>query len=528
MVRKKHIFVFILFFVFFIRLSAQEQNETKKIKILNAREAVYDENSSGQVRKLIGDVRFKQEDVLMFCDSAYLYALSNTLYAYSNVRILQGDTLSIVSDSLKYYGDTRLAELRGNIVLKNPEQTLTTNYLDYYIKENYGYYAGGGKIINNENKQTLESKRGYYYANTKSYLFVDNVKLNDPEYRIESDSLQHFSIQNLSKFYGPTYIYSDSTTIYCERGWYDKTLKKAEFVCNAKIISKENTIESDSINYNMQTEIAEMFKDVVITDTLNKVKVYGDYGYYHSKDSISLVTGHLLLVQEFEDDTLFMHGDTLFAAPDSNHNQRIQVYHKVKFFKKDLQGKCDSLTMSQSDSLIRMFYDPVIWSEENQIAGVHIQIKNYDGIIDWMHITEKAFIASELDTSKYNQIKGRVLFAYFKENQIYKVDVDGNGQTLYYAKEEDESIFGMNKLDCSNMTLYLDSNQIETIHFYSKPKATLYPLKDLTPDIQFFNDFKWRHSERPLKPEDVFIRDPEHLTEQMEAEKTLETTKKEP
>jgi lipopolysaccharide export system protein LptA len=497
--------------LFLLSMLSFAQEKEQRIKLLNADQLLFDDNVSN-ARKLLGNVRFKQGDMLMYCDSAYLFAEKNTLFAYSNVKLVRGDTVTITGDSLKYYGDSGKGELRGFIEANTPSQQLNTNYLDFNTKSNTIYYLGGGKILQKKKNQTLRSKVGYYYGETGTYFFKDSVDIIDSSYRIQADTLQYNIRTEFTKFLGPTYIFNDSNLIYCESGFVDRATGESEFTCNAFIQSKEQIIEADSIRYNQETGLARCYRDVVLTDTANSIQVRGDYGYYSKADSTSLVTGRAEMIQAFTKDSLFMHADTLFATTDSAGKRLIHCYNHVRFFKPDMRGKCDSLTLSESDSLLEMYTDPVIWNNANQITGEHIQIKTYDGVIEHMEITENAFIISQQDTTlapdsafDFNQIKGRNLLAFFRDNDIYKINITGNGQTIYYAEEEDGSKFGLNRLDCSNMTLYLDSNQIKDIRFYVEPKATLHPIESLTPDLMYFRYFSWRYLEKPASREDIFL-----------------------
>ena len=102
------------------------------------------------------------------------------------------------------------------------------------------------------------------------------------------------------------------------------------------------------------------------------------------------------------------------------------------------------------------------------------------------------------------------MVGFFTNGELSKVNVNHNGNTIYFAKEEEKDssqvreYLGMNKADCQNMTIYLDSNEVTSIVFRVKPTATLYPLKDVTPRMMFLKDFSWRDSERPKRKEDIF------------------------
>ncbi len=51
---------------------------------------------------------------------------------------------------------------------------------------------------------------------------------------------------------------------------------------------------------------------------------------------------------------------------------------------------------------------------------------------DRLELYNNAFIASKVDSLRFNQIKGRSLTGYFKDNELYKIDIKGNGELLYY------------------------------------------------------------------------------------------------
>ncbi|MDR9397582.1 MAG: OstA-like protein [Salibacter sp.] len=493
---------------FFLTASVHGQNR-EKIKLIYAKEAIIDKTGDKSVRKLIGEVEFKHKQTKMYCDSAYLYPKSNSLRAYSNVRIVKGDSIDLTGDSLYYDGNSSFAELRGNITLNDGSQNLRTQYLDYDVGKNFGYYQGGGLVTNLNDSSTLKSEIGYYYADNERFKFKNNVKMESEDYTITSDTLEYDQKGDIVYFFGPTDIVGDSSSIFCKRGFYNRKTEDSEFVRDAKIVNKDQQIEGDSIIYNQQSQNGEVFGNSVLTDTVNNIMLKSDYAYLNGTDSISYATGNLLMEQRYENDTLYLHSDTLYTLYDSTREHRvIRSYHKVKFFKSDIQGKCDSLLYSTADSTIKMFIDPVIWSDANQMSGTTITIRTYDGNVESLFIEDNAFIVSVQDSTKefYNQVKGRTLLAHFRDNKVYKIDVNGNGETIYYAEDdEDKEAMGMNRLACSEMTVYMDSNQIDNIRFYNKPEATLYPLKDLTDELQYFRYFEWRGAERPKKREDVFV-----------------------
>ena len=491
----------------YILAQSEEGSAPAKIKLLNADQLLYDAKDI-MARKLIGNVKVKHQGAIMTCDSAYMFTQENRINAYSNVEINQGDTVFLYGDSLKYSGDTRLAELRGNIKLIDPNQILTTAYLDYDMDQKMAYYLGGGIIETKDSTSTLSSEIGYYYTKTKLFYFKNNVEVVNPDYTIYSDTLEYASERKKSYFHGPTTIISDSNTVFCEKGWYDQLKNLAEFTCNAAIISKDQQLRGDSIFYNQNTGEGEVFRDVDILDTTNSVQIFGDYARYNETDSTSLVTGSRVeLIQFFDLDSLFLHADSLYSSYDSTRQHReMFAYHKVKFYKSDLQGKCDSMAFLNADSSVFMFEDPIIWSKANQMTGDTVQLRTYDGEIEYMKLYEDAFIVSKEDTNKFNQIKGRRLKAFFNDsNDVYRIDVNGNGQTIYYGKEADSTYMGLNRLDCSEMKIMLKNNQIDDITFYVSPVGLFEPMSDVSPQNEKLDNFNWFDYLQPKSRSDIFI-----------------------
>ena len=178
---------------------------------------------------------------------------------------------------------------------------------------------------------------------------------------METDTLQYYTLSEQAFFYGPTLIKSKEDVIYCENGWYDTTHDLAQFEKNAYLWSDGQQLLGDSMYYDRNKAIGEAFGNVVVKDTVNDFSIKGDYGKYFELINKSFVTGNALYQQFLENDTLHLHGDTLYSVPDTLERKQILAFPNVKFYKKDLQGACDSLAFNEGDSLLEMFINPVIW-----------------------------------------------------------------------------------------------------------------------------------------------------------------------
>lgn len=478
-----------------------------QVELLNADYLQVDDRLGKDVKRLIGNVAFKHDNVLMYCDSAYLNSITNSLEAFSNVHIIQGDSVNLYGDKLNYDGNKKIAIMDGNVLLTETNNTVTTDHLIYETKPGIATYNTGGKIVSRKNNNVLTSQIGYYYSKTKQFYFRKEVVLVNPQYTMKGDTLRYNTKNETAYFFGPTNITSKENYIYCENGWYDTKKDVAQFNRNAYILSGKQTLKGDSLYYNRKKGVGRGFGNVEIADTAQNIVIKGDRGFYEEELEKMIVFGHAEMAQLFDKDTLYLHADTLRSEYDSckTYRQLFAHYH-VKFFKADMQGKCDSLVFSYADSILKMFHKPVLWTDENQLTARYIEIKTTKGKIEQLDMYDVAFVISREDSANtmYNQIKGKKITGYFVENELRKIKVYGNGQTIYYPKDK-KAYTGVNRADCTDMVIYTKDKQVEKITFITKPDATLYPLKELPAKELLLKDFIWRQTERPLTRTDIFL-----------------------
>ena len=473
-----------------------------KIDLDNADRLEYDKNIGENVKRLIGNVILHHEGTYLYCDSAYLYSETNSVDAFSNVSIKSG-TVHIVGDVLYYNGNTKDAELDKNVKMTDEKMELETEHLTYNTKTKIANYLTGGKLKDAEN--VLTSKIGYYYAETKEVYFKKEVVLVNPEYTMNSDTLKYNTKTEIAYFFGPTYIVSKENTIYCENGWYNTQKDIAQFNENAYFSNKEQKINGDSLYYDRKILFGKAYNNITIIDTTQEITIKGNYAEYYEKEGKTMVTNEALVIHNMDGDSLFLHADTLKAFFDSTGAGKVlYAYNHAKFFKSDIQGLGDSIVYSFTDSVIYMYSNPILWSEENQITAdtIHIFLKNNE--LYRMNLYSSSFIVSKEDSVKYNQIKGKFVIGHFFENELRKINVYQNSETIYYVRDESKGLIGINKAIADDMLIFVDNSKVKTITFLTNPEATLYPEKDLAPAEVKLKGFKWDEFKRPLDKEGVF------------------------
>ena len=501
----------LLAFIFSLSTYAQAntlaQTKRKKITIQQADKGFY--NKGSDRNRLIGNVVFEHEGAIMYCDSAWLYGSENRIEAFQNVRINQGDTLNLWGDYLEYSGNTRKALVTGEEVkLKDPEMTLITDRLNYDRNLSLAFYTTGGRITNAEN--ILVSQRGYYNSGNKVFNFKDSVRLTNPDYKIACDTLDYNSESRIAYFLGPTTITSDSSFIYCENGLYNTVADVAQFEKNAKVYDGDTYLTGDSIYYEKLNEYGEAYGNVLIHDTVENYTITGGYGEYSGTSDSAFVTQEpLYSIVDKENDTLHVHGDTLYSVKYLDtllQTQRlVKIYYDVKFYKSRVQGKCDSLTYNSRDSTFKMYEKPVIWDDSTQITGDTIYMLTKNNKPDTLKVFENAFMLVQVDSTKDNQVSGKRLLGKFNKDELRTVYVNGNGQTIYYPKEEDGDFIGMNRSVSANLRIDLSDGEVKRIVFLKKPEGKLHPMGQIAADQRKLEGYFLRFTERPKNKQELFI-----------------------
>jgi len=504
----------VLLFVSILSYSQEvtDTTKSKKIEIIHSNTLSVNPATGPELKILIGEVEFYHDSATMFCDSAHFNTKINQFTAYSNVHIVKPsttDTLELYGDTLVYDGNNKLARIRNNVLMLKDSMTLITDSLDFDMSQDIGYYSNGGKTINGND--TLVSESGYYYSKTNELFFKNDVKISNPDYIIISDTLRHNLKTEISTFYGPTEIISDSNYIYCENGWYDQKNNVSQFNQDAYFTSKEHSIKGDSLFYDRKTGVGKGFRNVVIRDTIQNLLLYGNTGIFYEKTEQSMMTDSAWFVQVSNGDSLFMHADTLRARVDTlitNEDtttfRLLRGYNHVKLYKFDFQAKCDSAVYTMKDSTIEMYGEPVLWNEVNQLTAVFIKINIVDNAVKNILMQDSTFICSKSDSVYYDQIKGNDMKGYVENSVLYKVDIVGETQTIYFIKDLDY-IMGVNKITSDSMAIFMKDNKIDKIWFYSKPKGVMYPPLMLTGNELFLDGFFWFDDYRPKRWQDIFI-----------------------
>jgi len=474
-----------------------------KVEILGANNFEFIKTNGSNISKLIGNVRLKEQNTLMYCDSALIYESENIVEAFSNVRINHNDSVTITGNFLHYDGNTKRALINGKVLMVDQSMSLSTEQLDYDLANRYGYYANGGNITSKENK--LHSRVGYYYARSNEFFFKDKVVLTNPEYTMHSDTLLYNTLTKTAYFFGSTQIESKQDKILCENGWYNTQTDQSQFSKNAVIFTDKKMLQADSMWYDRKQQLGKAYRRIHVYDSAQKVHLFGDKGISNGRTKITYVNGNSTAVKVMDkNDSLFLYSDTLMVTEKlGKQKQLLKAFHQVKIFKTDLQAVCDSLVYVQSDSVIQMYHAPIMWNGVNQIFSDTILFYVNNGKLDSFDLMSNAMIISKEKGAHYNQIKGKDMKGRMDSSNLNEIKVFGNGQSIFYAKEDSVNYIGVNVIDCSEMTFNFLKGQLDKAKFITSPDATLYPVDELKPEELRLKGFKWYEGRRPKRSDQI-------------------------
>lgn len=487
-------------------LSGQTENKTR-IDIINSDELYIERNNVDERdwNRLIGNVHILHKELHMYCDSAHYHPYKNDVSAFGSVHIEQGDTLEIDGDELYYDGEKELAQLTGNVTLRNKETYLYAQSVYYDMREEKAMYDKNGRIVNEES--TLSSVVGVYHTSQEVFNFKDSVKIDHPDYKATSDTMDYYTKSKTIHFQGPSHVVGDSLILYCERGWYDTENRITRIWKNASINNLQQVISGDSLYFDEVTGYGESFGNVSIADSASNIAVKCNYAWYYKSPEQFFATDSAVFINSADNDPLHLHADTIMSntVQDtlSGDYRLLKAFRHCKIFSDDMQAKCDSLSYSFNDSTIRMYHDPIVWSDNNQLTGDSIALITKNNEANQLLLYNTPFVVNRVDSLRFNQLKGRLLTGFFEDNKLFKININGNGEVIYFV-EDNNRIIGVNSAKSSTIDIFFEDGKIRDIFQY-EPNGNIDPPA-LSPDVSHRLDgFSWFDDIRPKEIADIFI-----------------------
>jgi hypothetical protein len=508
--------------------------QKKTIQIIHTDFTDSNQNEIPGASILTGNVQIEHDGVLINCNKLYFFEKENYAKAFGNVIMNQGDTIFMNSRYAEYNGNEKFAYASGEVILRSPESTLTTDTLNFDRNIQQAYYNSYGTIINKDN--TLKSKSGRYFLTEKKYQFLTAVTVTNPQCVIKSNHLDFYDNSGHAYVFGPSTITSKDNVIYTERGFYDTKKDLATLTKNSTIKYDNRLIKGDKIFYDRKRDFSSATDNVKITDTINKMIVRGHYAEVYKKQDSMFITKKALLSSLVENDSVYIHAKKLLVT--GKQGERIvRGFNNARIYKIDMSGKCDSIHSDQKKGLTQLIGKPVLWNNESQMTGdvIHLIGNNQTEKLDSLKVLNNAFIVQK-DTlgTGYNQVKGQDLFGKFKDNKLSTVDLVKNTEKIYYMYNDKNELEMIDKGVSSRIHLVLEDNKIQTMTAYVDPKSDSYPPDQFPENARKLRGFVWRGDERIKSKDDIFPPEElaldakilkESLAKDLENEKPMEATK---
>ena len=496
------------FLISFLFSSVFGFSQYKKIQIIHSDNTFQNEEKYPGAIVALGNVMIEHEGATLQCKQALIYQETNVVKAFGEVFVNQGDTVTQRSKYVHYNGKTKMAKSWGNVVLKDPQMTLTTDTLHFDRENQILIYKNYATLKDTTN--TLNSEIGNYFLKTNKFQALSKVIITNPDNKITSDQLDYYTNTGIADLFGPTTIIDlkENNTLYSEEGHHNSKTRISHFIKNAKILYQDRIIEGDSLYYDEDRQFASATGNIIVTDTVNNSIIKGGYSeYFEAIDSVFIV-GKPVAINLVENDSMYIHGDTLLVT--GKQDARIlRAYHHVKFFKKDLQGKCDSLFTNEATGLTKMYRRPILWNDVNQITGdtIHFLSNKETNELDSLKVYTNAFVIKQDSSGGFSQIKGKNLYGKFVKDTLDNILVSGNGQMINYNRNEDKELVAITKMTCSNMEFVFKDGGINLIKYLTKPEGKTYPPSKFPKEEGKLSGFIWRQEEQPLTKDDIFNHD---------------------
>ena len=514
-------------FSLFLAITSFAQEAEKQITIeysgfLSSNEKTHD-GGIVFLRDKKKQIHIIHDGIDMYCDKAILYKDQNFIEAFNNVKMNQGDSIQMNSKYIEYSGKSQLAIAKGKVILRDPQSVLTTDTLYFDKLKQQAFYKCGGKVVR-DTSGVITSTIGKYIVEQSKYQFINKVKLVNPNYTLKTKQLDFYSESGHAYLYGPSTIKGDSSTIYCERGFYDTNQDLGYFVKNSKINYENRIVEGDSLFFDRSKNFASATNNIKVTDTINKSIIKGHYAeVFKDKDSV-FITKRALAITVQENDSLYIHSDTLMVTGPADH-RITRAFYNVKIFKSDLSGKADSVHVNQNSGLTKMINlgrlqssdafkrkkKPILWNLGNQMTGdtIHFISEKETKFLDSLLVFNNAFLISK-DTlgDGFNQIKGQKLIGLLEENELKNVHVIKNAEVIYYFRNSENLLEGINKSKSGKIEIEILDNTIEDLKLINDIDGVIYPENEFPKNAKKFKGFSWREDEQPQSVSDLFRDDP--------------------
>lgn len=505
----------------------------------------------------------------------YFHADTDDIFFKDSVVVVSPD-FSLKSDTLQFNTRTKIATFLAPTLIVQDSARIYTEAGYYDIVNKKARFTKNPQYLKGTQVAWADNMR--YDGELKEVMLLGHAHFHDEDTDATADIIRHNDETEVTMLEGHAYIRDKDRVITGKSVTYDAKNGTYSTRGRSHIVDGNQTLDADKVDYDKERDLGTASGNVVWQDTTEQLTVVCHFAEHSKKKNYLKASGgnsregygRPLLIKVIDGDSMYISADTLMsvqqadlqaAVPDSSatvvsdsaaasvpdtvlsaplsllpdslmasptdnggteppadSSRIILAFHDVKIFKSDLQAVCDSLAYTTSDSMFRLYHKPVIWSDTSQFTADTVLMQLANDQIDRIFLKLNSFIVNSPDEVFFNQIKGKNSTAFFEEGELRNVKVEGNAESVYYARDDDEAYIGVNKTVCSEMMILFGNNEVEGIRFYAEPSANLFPMKKADHDALKIPGFSWQMSKRPASLADLTNPKPEKTADMIPGE----------
>ncbi len=434
----------------------------------------------------------------------YFYIEQKEVYFRNGVEVTDPE-FSLKSDTLKFNIDTKTAYFLGPTIIATGESKIYTESGFYNTETNFAEFNRNAQFVRGIQKATADTIR--YDGKFEVFTLQQNAWFEEGERRATAELIQHDQRANKTFLKGNAYLRYDAKEISSQEIIYDAKNKTFKTRGRSRVSDPPQILEADEMDTDEASGLSLAVGNVIWQDTAAQLSITCTQAAYDRESGFIKASGgkagRPMLTTLLDGDTLFMTADTLVSlriqSSETDSSRLLLAFRDVRILKNNLQAICDSLAYHTQDSIFRLYHMPLIWSDTSQFSADTILLTLRNSKIHTILLQNNSFIINSPDEQFFNQIKGRQITAYFREQELRVMDVSGNAQSVYYARDDDGAYIGVNKTVCSDMVLYFGSNRIERIKFLAEPKSRLEPMQQADHRKMRLEGFQWDEI-KPCRP----------------------------
>ena len=475
-----------------------------------------------------GNVQFEHQGSLLSADEVIFYEDQNFVKAIGNVVLKNADGSVITSGEMEYDGNTQKGIAKKNVVLTDPKQTIKTETLYYDKLSNKAYFNTGGTIL--ANNSVTYAKVATYNVSSKIIDLTGNIKIDNADYTLVGVNVVQDQNTNVATINGPTTITNKgnpSNVVYTEKGRYNQNTGEVFMTKNSRINYNGKILTGNELYYNRNTGFGTGKGNVLLRDPKENRYMRGGYGEIYERKDSAMMTDKPYAVKILEKDSMYFSADKILAYQKLDEvnplkkKSFLRAYRKARMFKTNIQTRADSLSFNETDGIMKLFGKPIAWSGEKQVTGDQIEayFNTESEAIDSLKVIGNAFAISKADSlnmkDEFNQIKGKLMIIYYKNNDINLAKVIGNAQAITYADDTDEKTketerIGVALSTCGTIEAEFEERRVQIISCNIGANTDIFPMSLISREQRFFPDFNWNTKDRLRKWQDIFVDTPNY------------------